>query len=115
MSIATLYNVPGTQQELAWWSFAHAVHHLDIINTVYFRSNIALAQYILDPFDPSDENNMNNWAYQHQVMHQQMDALLGIAGFDLSSVDWKEPGERAAWIQLNAAEHYQASTILGIG
>ncbi len=76
------------------------------------RANLALPEYQIDPIDP---NNPGPWDDLHQAMHQQFDELLGIAGFNLIEVDWKNEGERAAWIWLNAQEHYQAAQILGLG
>lgn len=113
MSLAGLYNVPSTPQDQASWAFVHAAHHVDIVRLIYQTNNsLVLQSYMLDPFDP---NNMDVWLDQHQVMHQQMDAVLGIAGFNLSEVDWQDQNQRAAWISLNAQEHYQAGAKLGLG
>lgn len=110
-----MYNIPGTPEEHAMWSFAHAAHHLDIINVIYVTRQIALSQFVLDPFNPEDESAMENWSYQHQTMHQEMDQVLGISGFDLTDINWQDKAQRAAWISLNAAEHLQASNLLEIG
>lgn len=112
MSIANLFNVPGPSEELAVWSFAHASHHADIVRLLGQQHDFQFASFLLDPFDPG---NMEVWLDQHQVMHNQMDAVLGIAGFNLSEVNWKSTDERSQWIWLNAQEHYQAGTILGLG
>lgn len=113
--IASLYNIPGTPEEFSEWSFAHAAHHTDIANAIYRAVLISIPQYVLDPFDPSDPSSSEQWSYLHQEMHRIQDEILGIAGFDLLSVDWQDESQRAAWIQLNANEHVQASNILGIG
>lgn len=115
MPIANLFNIPGTPEEFQEWATAHATHHLDIINTIYVTMAIALPQYCLDPFNPDDPNSAETWAYLHQTMHQNQNTVLGIKGFDLSAVDWQDARQRAAWIQLNANEHLQASNILEIG
>jgi hypothetical protein len=44
-----------------------------------------------------------------------MDSILGIAGNDLSDVDWSNPDQLESWVWLHAQEHYRAETILGIG
>lgn len=90
----------------------HMAHHRDIIRKIYELAGIALVEYLLDPFDPK---NLGAWDYQHQIMHQQMDSLLGIAGFNLLGVDWQNQELLAAWILLNATEHNQAADILRIG
>lgn len=110
--IAGLYNVPSTQPELDTWAFAHAAHHTDINRVLFQQFGIQLVSYVLDPLDP---NNSEIWLYQHQQMHQQLDEVLQISGFDLLDVDLKDKNEFAGWIFLNASEHYQAAQILEIG
>lgn len=75
-------------------------------------NNAVLTEYQLDPVDAG---NLGLWLYQHQVMHQQMDLILGIAGQDLLGLDWDDPDQRSLWITLNADEHIQASARLGLG
>lgn len=112
-AVAALYNVPLTQEELSSWSFAHAAHHADIIRVVYQLFGFELdQQYVLDPFDI---NNAGVWIYQHQLMHQQFEPILGINGFDLLDVDFRDKNQLAGWIWLNAQTHYQAANTLGIG
>ncbi len=110
--LADLYNVPTTDEERALWSFAHMVHHRDIIRRVYELVKVALPEYLLDPIDP---NQPGQWEDQHQIMHDNQNQLLGIQGQDLSQVDWKDTRLLAGWIWLNAVEHYQAANILRIG
>jgi hypothetical protein len=116
-AIASLYNVPTTEEELWTWSFLHAAHHTDIIRTIYqLNSADQLTSYQIDPM-PIDTTPIafQSWLDNHQIMHNQMDAVLGINGFDLDSVNWDNLDERAGWVWLQAQEHYQAATILGIG
>ena len=110
--LANLYNVPGTDEERAQWSFSHMAHHRDINARIYLLVKVALPEYILDPVDV---NNVGQWEYQHQLMHDAQNQLLGIQGQDLTGVDWKDPNLLAAWIWLQGNEHYQASEILEIG
>lgn len=109
--LAALYNVPSTPPELSVWSFCNAAHHRDIIAAIFRAVQVELPEFVLDPFDPA---NMQTWLYQHAEMHRQMDAALGISGYDLIEVDWRDPGQLAGWIYLHANEHYQASVILGV-
>jgi hypothetical protein len=115
MAIAALYNIPGTQEEFLQWTFAHAAHHTDIVQAIYTQQQIALPIFQLDPFDPRDPTGSETWAYLHQLMHQNQNAVLGINGFDLTSIDWHDQNQVAAWIQLNAAEHLEAANLLGVG
>lgn len=110
--LADLYNIPSTDEERAFWGFAHMAHHRDINRRIYELVKIALPEYILDQIDPND---VGQWEYQHQIMHDNQNQLLNIAGQDLTGVDWKNQNELAAWIFLNADEHVQASNILRIG
>lgn len=110
--VAGIYNVPSTQDELNTWAATHATHHLLIIQTIERLTGIQLQQYVLDPLDPRDPES---WLLQHQFMHNQMDAILGIGGYDLLNVNIKDRNEFAGWVWLNANEHYQASNALEIG
>ena len=110
--LADLYNVPTTDSERAQWAFAHMAHHRDINQEIYSLIKVALPEYILDPIDPND---VGQWEYQHQQMHDAQNAILGIQGQDLTGVDWKDQRLLAGWIFLNQSEHYQASNILEIG
>lgn len=110
--IANLVNVPATEAERSRWAFSHMAHHRDIILAIYNLILVALPEYILDPIDVND---VGQWEYQHQQMHDNQNQLLGISGQDLTGVDWKNERLLAAWIQLNYNEHLQASDILEIG
>ncbi len=115
MSLAALYNIPQTPHQLAEWSFVNASAHADIVRLIFQNYGKVIDSYVLDPFDPRDEDSMQVWVYQHYVMHQQMDAILGIAGYDLTDVDFTNQGILAGWIQSHASEHLQAGQILGLG
>ena len=112
MSIAALFNVPRNRQEIDQWAFAHIANHRDIIRVIYQVLGEALPEYALDPIDVSDTGT---WERLHQVMHQQMNFLLGLEGFDLLGIDWEDENKLAAWIQINAVEHRQASDLLRLG
>lgn len=112
--LASLLNVPVTQQELDAWNFAHAAEHADINRLLLANYDVSLPAFVLDPMDPM-RIDFYNWLYLHQQMHTLQDQTLGISGYDLLDVDWKDQGQRAGWVQLHENEHYQASNILGIG
>ncbi len=112
MGIASLANVPYDQPSWSWWSFAHMAHHRDINEAILGGFKVALPEFILDPIDIQ---NPNNWALQHQQMHNNQNQILGIAGNDLIDVDWSDQNQIAEWIFLNFNEHFQASNALNIG
>lgn len=111
-AIAAIYNVPGTPEELAQWSTAHARHHVDINRVIFQLAQIEIPAFVLDPFDV---NNAWVWQDQHQIMHNYMDAVLNISGFALTNTNFADKEAFAGWIYLNAQEHYLAANALGIG
>jgi hypothetical protein len=111
MGLATLYNIPQDPVSLAEWSFSHASNHADIVRFIFAQKGVRLASFVLDPVDPQ---NPAVWVYQHQLMHNQMNQVLGIAGQDLTGLDWNDPEGLSAWIDDNASEHLQANSKLGI-
>ena len=110
--VASLFNVPSKQNELDDWSFSHAAHHRDINRVIFQLLKISLAEYVLDPLNVKDAET---WLYQHQLMHQAQDEILGIAGLDLLDVNFDDKNEFAGWIFANATEHVQAAQVLRIG
>lgn len=112
MAIAAIFNVPGDESERSEWAFAHMANHRDIIRVVYERYSLALPEYALDPLPVND---MGTWERLHQEMHSQLNGLLGLAGFNLLGIDWRNQGELAGWISLNATEHRQFCDFLQIG
>lgn len=112
MAIAALFNVPVDDTTLAQWSFAHMTHHRDILLAIYNNFKVALPEYALDPFDPTQRSN---WEHLHQQMHDQMNAVCGVDGNNLLAIDWTDENNRAGWILLNASEHRQVGDFLSIG
>jgi len=112
MAIAEFSFVPD-QDSLSSWTFTHASHHYDIQRRIFEVYGTRLDNWVLDPFD-TDEPGI--WAYHHQVMHNQFNAVLGLQGEDLTDVDFSDPDVLIGdWIYANLNEHQQAATILGIG
>ncbi len=110
--IATLFNVPHTPELLAQFSFANQDSHRQIIRAVLAQKNTTLQEGIVDPI-PLDQ--IATWGNVHQAMHNQMNSALGLSGNDLSDVDFRQPAQIEAWIQLHAREHRAAENALGIG
>ncbi len=110
--VAGLFNVPSSPEQLAQWAFINASEHRDIIRRIYELTKIALPEYVLDPLNPKD---LELWSYQHQLMHNQMNEILGIAGFDIDTFDFEDKSTLEGTIALHANEHLQAANILGTG
>lgn len=111
-ALLVLYETPKTQGDLSVWSFANAAQHRDINRIIFETTGDILPDFVLDPFDPND---MNAWLYQHQVMHNAQNAVLGIAGFNLTELDWNNPAELGSWLWNHGQEHFQAAQILELG
>jgi len=112
MPVADLYNVPTNEQELHWWSFNHMAHHraeVDALNDA--NPGLDLPLFVLDPMDP---DNAGVFLYQHQELHNNTGALTGVSGYDLTSVDLRDPQQLAGWVFLNATLHYEEAQILGV-
>ena len=111
MGLPYIYVAPETPDDWRKWSWNHAANHYDLIAAVQKQKSQTLQQFILDPLNPDD---LGLWLYQHQVMHQQINAVLGSGGFDLLSLDWTNPDQFQAWLRQNGDEHVRFSTALGV-
>ena len=88
------------------------IHHRDINEHIYLQFGVHIDEYVLDPVNP---HGPGQWEDQHQAMHQQVNTVLGISGFDLTGIDWLNPTVLSGWIQSNFVEHREWADILGIG
>lgn len=111
MAIADLFNVPNTAPEMQQWSFAHMAHHRDMIRVVRQKLGMRLDEFILDPVNLRDATQFLD---QHQIMHQQLDRIFSIAGFDLTQVDWEDAAQRSGWIWQNAQLHVLEAQATGV-
>ena len=111
--LATLYNIFQDQVGLNQFAFANADLHIRQNEAIATKYNVALPYYVLDPI-ALENSGLENWLQTHQDIHTRTNAVLGIAGNDLSDVDFKNPDQLAAWIWLHASEHVQASNKLGL-
>ena len=112
MGLPYIYSQPQSPDDWRKWSFNHAANHYDMVSAVQDQKNEQVAQYILDPMNP---DNLGIWFYQHQIMHAQVNSVLGTQGFDLLALDWSDPDQFQEWLMLNGSEHQRLSAALGIG
>ena len=112
MGIASIGEVPLSDEAFWIWSRDHAYHHLGILQALAQQRSAFLDSYVLDPVDRED---MGPWLDQHAFMHQQMDTVLNIVSNDLTELDWNNPVQVNAWFALHYVEHQAAAAILGIG
>lgn len=109
--LANLANIPRDEKSLTEWANSHMAHHRDIIRRIYETQRLVLAEYVLLPINPE---NPADWADQHQIMHNEMNAALSLQGNDLTAIDWNDQGVESSWIWLNFIEHQAAGTKLGV-
>lgn len=112
MAIANLANTPNTPEELAAWSFSHMAQHRDENAAIYRIYGVVLPEFLLDPINIKDLGTFSN---QHQLWHNDVAAVLGTQGFDLTNVNWEDPEQREAWIGINFQAHFDSSEKLRIG
>ena len=111
MSVVNIFNVPTTPNELAQWSFLHMAMHRGQNLAVFRQFKVYLPEYVLDPFDPQASGG---WFYNHQLMHNNMDAILGVSPFDLIDVQWSDEAQRIGWVQSHAQQHQQETNQLDV-
>src|SRR5215472_5234565 len=76
VTVAQLYNVPRTSAEISIWSFANRDSHNLIVQALQTKKNTTgLLTFVLDPLPTVD---YSNFLLRHQLMHNQMDAVLHI-------------------------------------
>lgn len=109
MPIAILSVVPQSDTEWASWHFAHMAHHRDMIDKVARDLNTHLTEYQLDP--PSRDPT---WFYQHQQMHNQLDAVFGIPSLDMTTIDWNDKDSIEAWVYDNFTQHQNEANATGV-
>jgi hypothetical protein len=112
MAIANLYDRPAEESDWAAWGFSNQAHHRDIVRAVMEQKNVRLDDWALDPVDLKD---FDAWLYRHAEAHRAMDAALGIAGWDLTGLDWRDPEALGDWIKKHGQEHRAAARMLGVG
>lgn len=112
MALAVLFELPETPEQWSTWAFVNMAHHRDINRKILQLGGPNLPESVLDPFNTEDPGA---WLYKHWDMHQRQNAVLGIQGFDLVSVDWGDRDAMQGWIASHANEHVQAGTILNLG
>lgn len=110
MGLAQIENVPQTDADKATFDFSHQDLHRMLIEYLQplFPDEV-LDAWVIDPFDAASEVNV----YQHQNMHNQLDNLLGTPNYDMTTLNWQDPGSRAGWVNDNYQSHLNYSQIVG--
>jgi hypothetical protein len=112
MGIADIFNLPGNDDQLAFWSRMHMVWHRSAIVEIQRQHAIILAEFLLDPISVDE---IDVFLANHQTMHNDLDAILQVPSQDLTNVDWEDETQRIGWFQAHAQQTQQESNKLGIG
>lgn len=111
MALATLYNVPMSDNEINVFSFANQDEHNKIAMAIASQYSIQTPSYVLDPMPIQD---LGTWLEQHQILHNVMNGIAGQESNDLTDVDFTDEAQRTEWIWLHAQEHYKVADFLGL-
>ena len=111
MPLGDLIMPPSQPDLLALFAFANQDQHRLINAAIFTAQGVTLPEYVLDPLPARD---FEEWLDLHQAMHNAQNAILGIEGYNLSEVDWKDPSQLEAWTAMHFQEHALAAEILGI-
>src|ERR1041385_2064676 len=98
MSVAGLFNVPEKDEDFLVFSFANADQHALIVDRIFATKGVLLPSFVLDPIPSSDPIT---WLAVHQEAHNAFTAALGIAGVDLTAVDFRDPEQASSWARLH--------------
>ena len=111
MSVADIFNVPSNDQELAAWSNLHMIWHRSMNLAAFEQFNVALPEFILDP---ADFSSRSGFLQNHQTMHDNLDALYGVASYNIIDVDMTDPSQRAGWFAAHAELTRSESNAAGV-
>lgn len=100
-----LYNTPYDEGSLLEWGSIHQKDHFAIASEIMRK--MSGTTVLLMPIDPVPlQLDMLTWAMTHQFMHNEMDNAVGVAGFNLTSVNFAQRDQLLIWINLHASEHF---------
>lgn len=111
MGLPTVLYPPPDERGFDTWFFDNHAQHVSI-NQAAAKQNLQIGSYLIYPATLA---SITDFLEQHQRWHNDMNAALGIAGNDLSQVDFNNDKEKDAWMFLHYQEHLAAVTKLGGG
>lgn len=92
------------------WSFSNSNHHQAVHQAIQAQSLGNLTQYQLWPIrweNPAD------FLLRHQSDHNAINQTLGVAGTDLTGIDFKNKAQVDQWNQAHYDEHKTWQAITG--
>lgn len=109
--LASLLNVPKSQEDWDRWSWAHKTSHERIRQAIQQQKGNNLTEYQLDPIN---FNAVRDFLIHNQQTHNEMNGVLGLQGSDLEGVKIEDPNQLRAWVWNHYLEHQSAELALGV-
>lgn len=102
MPLPMLFDITASDASLGQFFFWNAQDHIEISQAVQAQKSVNLFQRVLDPVD---KEAIDTWMELHQQSHNDINAVLGLSGNDLSDLDFSNERRVREWINLHAQEH----------
>ena len=110
---ALLFNTPHDAGTLKEFSAIHQADHFEITREVFEKLSIAtIIQQPLDPIPVELGLDLLTWLMNHQFLHNEVNGYLGLPGYDLTGVDFRNREQLLIWTRYNALEHYNMTEAL---
>jgi hypothetical protein len=110
MSLATLFNVPRTPNEIEYFLQANEALHYQVIAAVKAQLGVSL---IILPLRPVAREDLAGFLTRHAVLHQETNDALKLGSNDLQITEFAGD-EFANFIYLHGQEHRQWQITLGL-
>ena len=109
--LAVLLEVPETPDEWGRYAFHNQNQVFLIQQAILEQKGITLNPYVLFPLNLDVPTQ---WLQNNQSAHTDFNAVLGLQGHDIQDLDFNNPDEVAAWVNLNYNELFDASSALKV-
>lgn len=93
MTLASLANSPTDAQSMNEWTFAHSDLCLRTIDFLNGKGN----SIVMQQMDPVALFDVQNALLRIQSVHNDVNGVLGIAGFDLLDLNFNDPNSVRSW------------------
>lgn len=107
--LAVLLNVPRSPADWSEFSFHNYLEHQDIAAQLQAKKSVTVLGQVIDPIDFGD---FQNWAERHDLLHTQINNVLGTTNYDFGFLDPNDERDVVGWIWLHALQHRDWATIL---
>jgi hypothetical protein len=106
--LADLANAPTDQNSLSVFTFAHSDLCLRTIDYLNGKGN----NLVMQQLDPVALNDVQNFLLRVQTVHNGINGVLGVTGFDLLDLNIKDPSSIQSWAfnVFSEAQQWQTKT-----